>query len=108
MVEKSARTWATNEARRHPGLLKLGYFGSYARGDAGVGSDLDFIAIIDHTEEPFERRALKWDLSKLPVPVDMVVYTLEEFEKLIHEKGRFGRVLQAEVIWLYADTGVDV
>jgi predicted nucleotidyltransferase len=107
MVEKAARTWAANEARRHPGLLKLGYFGSYARGDAGVGSDLDFIAIIDHTEEPFERRALKWDLYKLPVPVDMVVYTLAEFEKIIYEKGRFGRVLQTEVKWIYVDVEVD-
>ena len=32
-------TWAAREAPRHAGLRRLGYFGSYARGDWGVGSD---------------------------------------------------------------------
>lgn len=36
-VERRLVAWAGEEAPRHPGLLRLGYFGSYARGDAGVG-----------------------------------------------------------------------
>jgi len=55
-VDKAAKEWAMSEAKRHPGLVKLGYFGSYARGDSGVGSDLDIIAILDQTNALFERR----------------------------------------------------
>lgn len=67
-VERGAVEWAAREAPRHPGLLRLGYFGSYARGDAGVGSDLDLVAVVESSPEPFERRALDWDLSSLPIP----------------------------------------
>ena len=55
-VDRAARSWAASEARRHPELLRLGYFGSYARGNAGVGSDQDLIAIVDRAAEKFERR----------------------------------------------------
>jgi hypothetical protein len=86
-VERSVAEWADREAPRHPGLLRLGYFGSYARGDAGVGSDLD-------------RRALGWDLSDLPVPAELLVYTRQEWERHQQEGGRFARTLQQEARWL--------
>ncbi len=55
-VDRAARSWAAGEARGHPELLRLGYFGSYASGNAGVGSDLDLIGIVDRAAEKFERR----------------------------------------------------
>src|SRR5436309_7063503 len=81
-VERRAAEWAAQEAQRHPGLLRLGYFGSYARGDAGVGSDLDLIAVVESSSDPFERRSLDWDLSSLPVPAEILVYTRQEWERL--------------------------
>ena len=75
-MDRATRSWAAREARRHPELLRLGYFGSYARGDAGVGSDLDVIAIVREAAEPFERRSLIWDLNPLPVPAEIIIYTL--------------------------------
>jgi len=42
-VLAGARVWAAAEARRRPELEALGCFGSYARGDAGFGSDLDLV-----------------------------------------------------------------
>jgi len=92
--------WAAREAPRHPGLLRLGYFGSYARGDAGVGSDLDLIAVVESSPEPFEGRALGWDLSSLPVPAELLVYTRLEWERLQQQGGRFVRTLQQEARWL--------
>jgi predicted nucleotidyltransferase len=65
-------------------LLRLGYFGSYARGDAGVGSDLDIVAVIRESETPFERRAIAWDLNPLPVPAEIL----------------FARMLEQEAVWL--------
>ena len=49
-VDKAVRSWAQAEAKRHPELQRLGYFGSYARGDWGVGSDLDLVAVVDVDE----------------------------------------------------------
>lgn len=99
-VERGAVEWAVREAPRHPGLLRLGYFGSYARGDAGVGSDLDLIAVVESSQEPFDRRALGWDLSSLPVPAEILVYTRQEWERLQEQGGRFARTLEREAHWL--------
>lgn len=100
MVRRAAAEWARREAPRHPGLVRLGYFGSYARGDAGVGSDLDLVAVVERSDAAFERRALAWDLADLPVPAEILVYTREEWERMQREGGRFARVLEQETRWL--------
>jgi uncharacterized protein len=99
-VEKALRLWAKKEARKHAGLLRLGYFGSYARGDWGVGSDLDLVAITAASSQPFERRNLSWDLHDLPVPADLLVYTEEEWTRLQEERGHFALTLNRETIWV--------
>lgn len=99
-VEQRAAEWAAREAERQPGLLRLGYFGSYARGDAGVGSDLDLIAVVESSPDPFERRSLRWDLISLPVPAELLVYTRPEWEQLLRQGGRFARTLRQEAHWL--------
>jgi hypothetical protein len=81
----------------------LGYFGSYARGNWGVGSDLDLIAIVRSAREPFERRAILWNLDPLPVPTDLLVYTEKEWKSLLGRGGRFARMLQEETIWVYPE-----
>ena len=100
-VYRAARSWAANEVVKHPELLRLGYFGSYARGDAGVGSDLDVIAIVRQDSEPFERRSLTWDLNALPVPADIIIYTRDEWERLQKRGERFARMLKSQVVWVY-------
>ena len=99
-VHRAALHWAEREAPRRNGLLRLGYFGSYARGEWGVGSDLDLIAIVEHTDTPFERRALEWDLSGLPVPAELLVYTRAEWEEMRGRGARFPSVVEAEAVWL--------
>jgi len=99
-VERAAAGWAEKEALRRTGLLRLGYFGSYARGDWGVGSDLNLIAVVERSDQPFERRALDWDLLPLPVPAEILVYTREEWERLCKEGRRFARTVDQEARWL--------
>ncbi len=99
-VDAAARHWASEQRRRHPELLRLGYFGSYARGDWGVGSDLDLIALVTDSSRPFQDRPLDWDLASLPVPAEILVYTLAEWTRLQREGGRFVRTLDAETVWL--------
>lgn len=103
-VDKAVRSWAQAEAKRHPELQRLGYFGSYARGDWGVGSDLDLVAVMDRSSEPFERRSLTWDATNLPVPAELVVYTGDEWENLKRKGGRFIRMLERDVVWVFLRT----
>lgn len=100
-VDRSARAWSAKQVQCQPGVLRLGYFGSYARGDWGVGSDLDLIAVIRDNSDPFERRSLKWDLNGLPVPADLVIYTLQEWEDLQNRDTKFSRMLRDETIWIF-------
>jgi hypothetical protein len=95
------REWAAEITAQHPELVKLGYFGSYARGDWGVGSDLDLIAIVSESETQFSERPLAWDLLKLPVPAEIVVYTLAEGQKMQAEGRRLAQVVANEAVWVY-------
>ncbi len=99
-VRSALAAWVEQEAPRHPGLLRLGYYGSYARGDWGVGSDLDLIAVVESSTAPFERRSLGWETSTLPVPAELLVYTRAEWERLKSEARRFFRTLEREAVWL--------
>jgi hypothetical protein len=89
-------------AQSHPDLLRAGYFGSYARGNWGVGSDLDLVAVVQESGEPFERRAMSWDPSGLPVPADLLVYTAQEWREMQAQGGRFAQTLAQETVWVYS------
>jgi len=62
-----------------PGLLAVGVFGSYARGDYGVGSDLDLLIVLNSRAIPFERRMALLPLESLPVLAEALVYALEKW-----------------------------
>ena len=96
--------WGTAAAKRRDDLLALGYFGSYARGDAGFGSDLDLILIVAADHRPFIERRVDWRTETLPVPTDVLVYTVEEWERMQSEGGRFSTTLSAETCWLWNET----
>jgi nucleotidyltransferase-like protein len=100
-VASSLAAWARAEAPRHAELLRLGYFGSYARGDWGPGSDVDLVAVVAASPLPFERRAVAWDLLPLPVPADLLVYTAAEWDALLASGQRFARTLERDVLWVW-------
>jgi uncharacterized protein len=103
-VDSAVRSWAEKVARERKDVQKIGYFGSYARGDWGVGSDLDIAVILDRSDRPMERRASDWDTKDLPVPPDLLIYTFDEWEKM-RDVGRLGRTLIRETVWVYERTG---
>jgi len=97
-VAAAVRRWARNIAADHPEVVRIGYFGSYARGNWGVGSDVDLIVIVSTAERPFGDRGRDWGTLDLPVPADVVVYTEEEWASM---KAR-GRGIAAEAVnWVY-------
>ena len=64
-------------------------FGSYARGTADGYSDLDLAVVLDTRLPPSERWPLLREmLDALPVSVDLLVYTPEEFARGVEQ--RFG------------------
>ncbi|MDP3768521.1 MAG: nucleotidyltransferase domain-containing protein, partial [Dehalococcoidia bacterium] len=71
----------------------------YARGDWGVGSDVDLLVIVSASAHPSERRALEWDATDLPVPADVLVYTEEEWASL--RGRRFHDSVMREVVWVW-------
>lgn len=98
-VDRAVRAWALETAKSRPELLRLGYFGSYARGDCGVGSDLDLVAIVKSSQEPFELRTVSRNTLSLPVSAELLIYTADEWQRLQHS--RFGNTLARETLWVY-------
>ncbi len=97
-VEAAARAWAEAIGAERAEVRRVGFFGSYARGDWGVGSDVDLIVVVERADLPFERRAIAFDTTPLPVPVDLFVYTLEEWDR--SAAPALAGALRDEVVWV--------
>jgi hypothetical protein len=52
--------------------------------------------------QPLWRKLLELRLPDLPVPADMLVYTVEEWQSLAEEGTRFYRTVHHEARWVYA------
>jgi predicted nucleotidyltransferase len=100
-VEARLRAWTAEQARHRPDLIAVGYIGSYAKGNWGVGSDLDVILVIESSDLAREKRSLDWDTAILPVPVDLFIYTREEWKKLIRTRSRFARMAADAAVWVF-------
>ncbi|OGE10143.1 hypothetical protein A2111_02705 [Candidatus Daviesbacteria bacterium GWA1_38_6] len=78
---------------------KIILFGSYAHGKPHKDSDVDLV-LIKKTKDPFSKRLKKVRmLLRTTTPVDLFVFTPQEFEKskstnpFIEEIWRFGKVI---------------
>lgn len=100
-VDRAVRKWATEVAAKRKNVLRIGYFGSYARGDWGVGSDIDLVVVVEDDDEAPARRAVSWDVTDFPVPADLLIYTRAEWEAIANQRRRFYEVLIRETVWVY-------
>lgn len=105
-VHAAACQWAQQLAIADPRIIAVGYFGSYARGEAGVGSDLDLMVIIDAPATLGLRAGAAWKLEHLPVAADLLIYSSNEWTHLAASGSRFYRTLCDEVVWLECVTPV--
>ncbi len=100
-VREAARAWALRQATARAELERVGIFGSYARGDWGVGSDLDIVLVLTDSDRAFIERPLDWDLTEIPVPVDLLVYTIREWDALQQDHSRHASTLRSETRWIF-------
>jgi len=81
---------------------KIILFGSYARGDFGDDSDLDLLVVIPGVKHlRHESTRLREELRGLLVPVDIVVATPEQMERLGDVPGMVYRTALIEGKVLY-------
>jgi len=93
--------WAEQIACEHPGLQRVGVFGSYGRGDAGVGSDLDLLLIDSQAQGPQHQRLLAWPLAELPLSCDALVLTPAEHGELLASGSAMAAALARDSRWLW-------
>lgn len=86
----------------HPVAIYL--FGSAARGTMGLDSDIDLLVIVAESSASFfERGAVAYkSLRGIPAPIDVQVYTREEFESRVTLPVSFERTVQSTGRLLYA------
>ncbi|MCX5960562.1 MAG: nucleotidyltransferase domain-containing protein [Cyanobacteria bacterium] len=99
-VLEQAAAWATLQRSGHPELLAVGVFGSYGRGTAAFGSDLDLLLILRHCDEPIWNRLRRWDTGSLPLACDLLVYSLEEWRSLPQWNPKLAEALLNDTRWL--------
>ena len=75
----------------------MALFGSYGRGDAGVGSDLDLLLIDAGSSGPQHQRLLAWPLAELPLSCDALVLTPSEHTELLANGSAMAAALAASV-----------
>jgi predicted nucleotidyltransferase len=88
----------------HP--LKIILFGSWARGEGGPHSDIDLLVIAESSQPRPQRyaqvRRLFWGMG---IPMDILVYTPEEFARYQSVPGSFTHTIAEEGKVLYARAG---
>jgi predicted nucleotidyltransferase len=80
----------------HP--IRIYLFGSQARGESGESSDIDLLVVVAKSDLPRHKREahsydLLWGLTK---PVDVIVLTREEFERMSLVKTSLVSTVQAQ------------
>ena len=79
-------------------------YGSVARGDFGVGSDVDILIVAEGLPEKFEDRLKTlFDINPTTAPIEPIGYTPKEFEELLKRRHATALYAMDEGIPIYDD-----
>ncbi len=92
-MHAAAALWARRLISANTNIRRVGYIGSYARGDWGPGSDIDLVILVGEAEDPLVR-ARGIDTLDLPVPADVLIFTEAEWDGM---QGR--RIRREPIVW---------
>ena len=82
-------------------IKKIIIFGSFARGDYHKGSDLDLVIVGEFKERFIDRIGKIIELNDSDLEINTMVYTEEEFQKMIKERRSFIEQALEEGIVVY-------
>jgi len=99
-VLEDVQAWAQQQQQRVPSLQRLGVFGSYGRGTAGFGSDLDLILVDAEARGGQFERWQQWPFADLPLSCDVLVLTPAELEQRLNDGSRMATELRRDLRWL--------
>jgi predicted nucleotidyltransferase len=105
VIRQGLQSWADGLVAEDGNVLGVLLYGSLARDDHVPGSDGDLILIIKESPERGDRRAERYQLPRIGIPVDLTVYTDEELSRFIAERLPFLRRALAEGRWLATTPG---
>lgn len=108
VVFQAVERWAEQQAQRYSSLQSVAVYGSYGRGEAGVGSDLDLLLIDAEAQGPQSSRYRQWPFETLPLGCDALVLTPLELEQLLAAsegddpaKAAMARAMQRDCRWIW-------
>jgi predicted nucleotidyltransferase len=99
-VVAAARGYAERLVAADARVLRVALVGSYATGNHGPGSDADLLVEMSECQTPPTRRALELPPPRLPVPVDLLVFTRGEVDELQRTRPRWTREVLQSALWL--------
>ena len=101
------RRWARDLAQDHSEVVRIGCFGSYARGDHTPASDLDVLIEVSssHHGRWFDRPV---DFSmpvNSPVGIELFIYTSAELDRMRANNSAWLKQIFSEMIWVFQGCG---
>ena len=80
-VLQQVKAWAVEQKQIAPWLQQVGVFGSYGRGSAGFGIDLDVLIVDLDATGGQSNRLQRRPLEQLPLSCDALVLTPAELQR---------------------------
>ena len=99
-VLQQVQAWAVEQKKSAPGLQQVGVFGSYGRGSAGFGSDLDLLIVDLDARGGQIDRLQRWPFEQLPLSCDALVLTPMELTARLTDGSRMAAELQRDLRWM--------
>ena len=95
-IREALRRHIDTRYRPDPNVVAVYLFGSFARGTAAPGSDVDLLVVVERDLRPARDRIPDHLPSAFPVGVDVIVWTREEMEERLAQHDRMARTILAE------------
>ena len=100
-VLAAAKAWVERLTRGHPAVVRVGYFGSYARDDYVPGSDFDVLIEVSSCTTPRQPdRPDPYRPDSFPVGLEIFVYPSDELARMRADGRSFIAAIDREVRWL--------
>ena len=93
-IRKAVQNHAAALRAVHPEIRSIRWFGSWSKGTASPGSDVDLCILIDRTDKPARDRVPDFLPRTFPVGIDLFIYTEEELRRLRAEHPSLAEAIQ--------------